>query len=165
MNEPVGIILPRSCACEMAQFLATPERLRSFAFRFARLLEYPAFVACMWRNQTSQSRSLPPNWRITARGLRYWFPGQCVTLTARARQARLDVFARHQASQCRIVKTTVQVLQYAGRCPLHRQVNAIIRKECMVLAQPHILKAYREAVAPRAELQKSESNVAIFYGH
>ena len=84
---------------------------------------------------------------VTARCLRYWFPEQCAALTARARLARADRSTYHQAKQQQQVKAVVQQLRQVGRNASRRQVSSAIRKEGMSLAQPHLLKAYREAVA------------------
>jgi hypothetical protein len=85
---------------------------------------------------------------IIARCLRYWFPEQCAALTIRAHEAQLDRSIRHQASQCRRGKMAVHALRLAGRYPSRRQVNAILRKDGMSLAQQHLAQAYHEAVAP-----------------
>jgi len=83
---------------------------------------------------------------VTARCLRYWFPGQCVVLTERARVALAEKSINHQAKQKRRVKTIVQQLRQAGRNPSRRQVSDAIGKEGMSLAQPHLLMAFREAI-------------------
>jgi len=83
---------------------------------------------------------------VTARCLRYWFPGQCTAITERARVAQLERSTYHQAKQKRRVKAIVQQLRQVGRNPSRRQVSSVIRTEGMSLAQAHLLKAYREAL-------------------
>ena len=85
---------------------------------------------------------------VSPRCLRYWFPELCAALTVRARQTQQDRSARHREDQCRKVKATVVALRLTGKYPSRRQVNAVLRKEGMSLAQSHLIKAYREAIAP-----------------
>ena len=84
---------------------------------------------------------------VTARCLRYWFPGQCVALTERAQVAQLERSIYHQAKQKQRVKAIVQQMRHVGRNPSRRQVGSVMRKEAMSLAQAHLLAAYREALA------------------
>lgn len=84
---------------------------------------------------------------VSARCLRYWFPDLCASLSERARVAQREGSATHQARQSSRVGEIVRQLRQAGRYPSRRQVNMILRQESMSLAQPHLLKAYRAAVA------------------
>lgn len=83
---------------------------------------------------------------VTARCLRYWFPGQCAILTERARAAQTERSIDHQAKQKRRIKAIVQELRQSSRYPSRRQVSTILRKEGMSLAQTHLLRTYRDAI-------------------
>jgi len=84
---------------------------------------------------------------VSARCLRYWFPDVCAALSERARVAQRQRSATHQARQSSRVGEIVRELRQGGRYPSRRQVGTILQQERMSLAQPHLLKAFRQAIA------------------
>ncbi len=84
---------------------------------------------------------------VSARYLRYWFPDLCRELSIRHRTAQKIKSASYQAKQGGRVREVVRQIIYEGKYPSRRQVNRILSKEGMSLAQPHLLAAYLDTIA------------------
>lgn len=83
---------------------------------------------------------------VSARSLRYWFPDLCDQLSARHQAAAKARSESYQAAQCRRVCEIVKQVRDSGQYPSRRRINALLRKERMSLAQPHLLGAYKGAL-------------------
>lgn len=83
---------------------------------------------------------------ISSSCLRYWFPELCALLSERHRVAAKAHSEIHRAQQSRRVEEVMQMICADGRYPSRRQVNRVLRREGMSLAQPHLLQAYLKAL-------------------
>lgn len=83
---------------------------------------------------------------ISSSCLRYWFPELCALLSERHRVAAKARSEIHQAQQSRRVEEVMRMICADGLYPSRRQVNRVLRREGMSLAQPHLLQAYLKAL-------------------
>lgn len=83
---------------------------------------------------------------VSSSCLRYWFPDMCAALSKQHRVAAKNRSEIHQAQQCRRVAEVVSMIRVDGRYPSRRQINYVLRREGMSLAQPHLLRAYLKAL-------------------
>jgi hypothetical protein len=99
----------------------------------AKLETYLADTRCLPVSQIAAFLDVP------ARCLRYWFPDLCASLSKRARIAKCQRSAAHQARQSDRVREIIRQLRQVGRYSSRRQISTILRREGMSLAQPHLL--------------------------
>lgn len=84
---------------------------------------------------------------VTSGCLRYWFPDLCSQVSARYKALSKARSEGHKAQQSHRVEEVMRKICAEGRYPSRRQVNLVLKRDHMSLAQPHLLKAYLNMLA------------------
>jgi hypothetical protein len=79
--------------------------------------------------------------------LLYWFPDLCRRLSNQYRLAVKRRSASLRAKQCLLVLDAIDKLRDSGERPSKRKIDVLLRINGISLGQPHLLKAYQEALA------------------
>jgi transposase-like protein len=112
-----------------------------------RRKEWEDFLKARLIADASQSVSMiAANLGVRQTCLQYWFPELCQLLSQRHKAAIKIRSKKHQAQQSQRVKEVVKIVRADGRYPSQRQVDYVLNKEGMSLAQPHLLRAYIKAL-------------------
>lgn len=96
-------------------------------------------------DESQSVQMIASNLGVSQNCLRYWFPELCSQLSKQHKAAIKMRSGKHQLQQSRRVEEVVKIIRAEGRYPSQRQVDYVLNKEGMSLAQPHLLRAYIKA--------------------
>jgi hypothetical protein len=132
-------------------FRLPPEKLKERKVRPRpspqRRKEWEDFLNIQLITKESQSVTMiAANLGVRQTCLQYWFPELCKLLSERHKAAIKIRSEKYQAQQSLRVEEVVKLIRAEGRYPSQRQVDYVLNKEGMSLAQNHLLRAYMKVL-------------------
>ena len=99
------------------------------------------------KDETSRSvMEIAKSLDLNPAALRYWFPDLCTKLSIQHKISVKTHSESRQTLQRQLTEGVVTMLLAEGRFPSRRQVNHVLERGHMSLAQPHVLEAYRSVL-------------------